>query len=348
MRGQPLTGRASPAGWPEPTARGGREGPGARPTNAAKDVFREVPKVPILDNRHSISSLSFGKTSGNRILEPISQAEVFTNFCVKINPRNGNFVHAIAASRDIFKGLDVEALDKVERAASLHDGSGLERSARRAKAQLLEYANATEFDLFFTLTLAPEKIDRYDYKAAVKKFGQWADNRVRRRGLRYLAVPELHKDKAVHFHGLCNADACKLLDSRKRDRAGRKVWNLADWDVGFTTAVKLDGSREAVAHYISKYILKQFGGLGAGPQVGNGGEVSYRGTIGGRYYFHGGDLARYHVQHYRVSDFEGLPGSALEVEGFPGLRLKYITDATLLSELAEEGKLEPVGAGGML
>ena len=298
--------------------------------------------MPILDNRHSILAKNSLEIPGTRILEPISQALAFTNSYVKYNPRNGNFVHACFATRDIFKGLDVEPLLKPERAPSTHDGSGLERAARRAKAQLLEYANANDFDLFFTLTLAPDKIDRYDYKAAVKKFGQWTADRVRRRGLRYIAVPELHKDRAIHFHGLCNADACKLLDSGKRDRAGRKIYNLADWTIGFTTAVQLDGSREAVAHYISKYILKQFGGLGACPQVSKAGELSYRGTIGGRYYYHGGALRRYTCRHFRVRDWDEMPGHVCEVEGYPGLKIKYLTDSTLWSKLLEEGRLEAV------
>lgn len=305
--------------------------------------------MPILDIRHSIPSLFSKKNPGTRILEPISKALAFTNSYVKYNPKNGNFVHACFATRDIFKGLDVEAIDKVERAASVHDGSGLERSARRAKAQVMEYAACSDFDLFFTFTLAPDKIDRYDYKAAVKAFGQWADNRVRRRGLCYLAVPELHKDGAVHFHGLCNAEACKLQDSGHRDRAGRKVFHVTDWPCGFTTAVRLDGSQDAVAHYISKYILKQFsvlgagavGGLGAGPQVGSPcGAVTYRGTIGGRYYFHGGALRRYHVQHLRlVGGWDELPGEGMEVEGYPGLRLKYLTAAEQVQALFDGGQL---------
>lgn len=298
--------------------------------------------MPILDNRHSILAKNLAQNPETRILEPISRALAFTNGYVKYNPRNGNFVHACFATRDIFKGLDVEPLLKPERAPSTHDGSGLDRAARRAKAQLLELANANDFDIFFTLTLAPDKIDRYDYKAAVKKFGQWMADRVRRRGLRYVAVPELHKDGAVHFHGLCNSEGCQLVDAHRRDKAGRKIYNLGDWTIGFTTAVQLDGSREAVAHYISKYILKQFGGLGARPQVGKDGELSYRGTIGGRYYFHGGALRRYTVQHFRVRDWDEMPGHVCEVEGYPGLKIKYLTDFTLWSRLLEEGRLEAV------
>lgn len=291
----------------------------------------------ILDNRHSIPS---------SLLRPIPESQVMTNGCIKINPRTGEPVLGVFATRDIFKALAVESVDPADRAVPRRDGSGLVRAARRAKAQLYELADANDFDLFFTLTLAPERIDRYDYKAAVKKFGEWVDNRVRRRGLRYIAVPELHKDGAIHFHGLCNSDACKLVDAHRRDEAGRMIYNLADWSLGFTTAVRLDGNREAVAHYLSKYVLKQVGGLGARPQVGNGGEVTYRGTIGGRYYFHGGPLVRYTVQHFRLRSWDDIPGEGVPVEGCDGLRLKYVTDFTLLSELAESGRLERVRDGG--
>ena len=347
MRGHQST--PTPCG--EAPAQGARAGGDPPRDERGEFSSSQGPDGPLLDNRHSIPSNMNRTCSETRILEPISKALVFTNFCVKINPRTGSFVHAIAATRDVFKALDVEALDRVERAASTHDGSGLERSARRARAQLMEYIDASDLDLFFTLTLAPDKIDRHDYKAAVRAFGTWADNRVRRRGLRYVAVPELHRDGAVHFHGLCNADACRLVDSGRRDRAGRKIWNLADWKIGFTTAVQLDGSREAVAHYVAKYIMKQWritptsGGMGGAcsPHISNlCGEGTYRGTIGGRYFFHGGALRRYHVQHYRVRDWESIPGDAVEVEGYPGLKLKYISEFTQVSKLVEEGNLEEV------
>lgn len=341
--GSPALSGAAWQGTPEAGTAPGADGGGA---DAATCRVGEA--VPLLDKRHSIPSLSSAKKLETRILEPLSEAQVFTNFAVKINPRTGDFVCAIAATRDIFKGLDVEAFSRVERAASTHDGSGLERSARRAKALLMEYIDASDLDLFFTLTLAPDKIDRYDYKSAVRAFGTWADNRVRRRGMRYVAVPELHRDGAIHFHGLCNAEACKLADSGRRDRAGRKIWNVVDWKIGFTTAVKLDGSREAVAHYVAKYIVKQWGtapmsgGMGGAcsPHISSPcGALSYRGTIGGRYFFHGGALRRYHIQHFRVRDWDSIPGEAVEVEGLPGLKLKYLNEFTQLSKLAEAGIL---------
>ena len=108
---------------------------------------------------------------------------------------------------------------------------------------MYELCACNDFDLFFTLTLNKELIDRYDYKAAVRKFGQWADNHVRRAGLKYVAVPELHKDGAIHFHGLCNsAGAGRLVDSGKKSR-GQTVFYLPSRRLGYTTAIPLYGER---------------------------------------------------------------------------------------------------------
>ena len=77
-------------------------------------------------------------------------------------------------------------------------GADMERSMRRARAKLRRLALANQFEYFVTLTLDPEKIDRYDGEAIVKVLGRWADNMVRRHGLRYILVPERHKDGAFH------------------------------------------------------------------------------------------------------------------------------------------------------
>ena len=121
--------------------------------------------------------------------------------------------------------------------------------------------------------------------------------------------PELHKDGSFHFHFLCNASALKLVDSdtvivkghkkpiknKTADRYGvplderRTVYNISDWSLGFTTAVKTYGSIEAVAHYIGKYITKSEGG-----------------KVGGRWYYSGGKLQRPVLTYQRVSfnDFD--------------------------------------------
>ena len=254
---------------------------------------------------------------------------VLYNRRVKINPLSGEVLEDMCCSRPVFnptgavlrgkasrfssdENLDCGKLcgeDEPEGADEQAQGASdaQRRAARRARKQLFELCACNDLNLFFTLTLDKEKIDRYDYKTVVRRFGQWADNRVRRKGLRYVAVPELHRDGAVHFHGLCNAASCRLVDSGKTDKkSGQKVYNLADWNLGFTTAIYVYGARDAAAHYVAKYVTKQ--------QCG--------GTIGGRYYLHGGDLQRARCTYYH-EDYEAFEGKEIECGEAAAMRIKY-------------------------
>jgi hypothetical protein len=80
---------------------------------------------------------------------------------------------------------------------------------------------------------------------------------VRRHGLRYILVPELHKDGAIHFHGFF-AGGINVLDSGV-ERDGRPVLNLPQWPYGFTTAQRLYGEYSAAVGYCCKYIGKADG-----------------------------------------------------------------------------------------
>lgn len=280
------------------------------------------------------------------VLVPLSQEEVYTNGRLKINPRNGEIMECLVASRPIFKTTDSVELRKtpgkgskrpltgqdvweVEEASSASyerweaaQKANRRRAANRAKRQVFDLAACNDFDLFITLTLSPDKIDRYDYKAAVKKLSQWLDNRVRRNGLFYVLVPEYHKDGAIHFHGLINSAAVKLVDSHHRDRKnGKVIYNVADWTVGFTTAEKLTGDYAAVCHYISKYVTKQ---------------VAHEGTIGGRYYLHGGKLSSPVYKPFSA-DYEAVDGKVVEIEE-AALTLKYVKEADLNGLLADDSR----------
>lgn len=145
------------------------------------------------------------------------------------------------------------------------------RSMRRAKARVRRLALANDFTYFVTLTLDQTKIDRYDPAAIVKKLNQWCSNQVKRRGLKYVLVPERHKDGALHFHGFFNG-ALEAVDSGHRDRAGHTVYNLPAWSLGFSTAIMVYGSYPSAVSYVCKYIGKQ----GEKPA--------------GRWYYSGGDL----------------------------------------------------------
>ena len=115
----------------------------------------------------------------------------------------------ICASAQIFMESGWELSDKwdsvprpaAREAGKKSDGENMLRSMRRARAKLRRLALANDFRYFVTLTLDSQRIDRYDGAAVVRALSRWADNMVRRCGLRYILVPELHKDGAFHFHG---------------------------------------------------------------------------------------------------------------------------------------------------
>lgn len=188
------------------------------------------------------------------------------------------------------------------------DGEDMLRSMRRARANLRRMALANGFDYFVTLTLAPERIDRYDGEAVTKALGQWCDNMVRRHGLRYILVPERHKDGAFHFHGFMAGEGLIAADSGIQ-WDGRAVYNLPQWTLGFSTAQRLYGKYSAAVGYCCKYIGKQEGQRPLG-----------------RWYYSGGALAKpertYAAFAYRELA-EDYKGEAIELE-IPGSKLLVI------------------------
>lgn len=132
---------------------------------------------------------------------------------------------------------------------------------RRAIDKAFEIGLANDFRYFITLTLDPSKIDRYDKEIIYPKLRVWLSNMVQRNAMDYIVFPEYHKlkfgetDRAIHFHGLANAEGLTLADSGRRTKAGQTVYNLSAWKYGFSTAIELDG-RAAVVRYVTKYITK--------------------------------------------------------------------------------------------
>lgn len=192
--------------------------------------------------------------------------EIYHNAIVYRYPDGG--MDTICASSPIFREPGWEAAGWREEpakpgpspreAGKKAEGADMERSMRRARAKLRRLALANHFEYFVTLTLDPAKIDRYDGAAITKKLGQWCDNMVRRHGLRYILVPERHKDGAIHFHGFMAGHGLEARDSGV-EWDGRPVYNLPQWGLGFTTAQRLYGEYPAAVAYCCKYIGKQAG-----------------------------------------------------------------------------------------
>lgn len=198
------------------------------------------------------------------------------------------------------------------------DGQGdVDRAVRRAKARVRDIAVANDFQWFVTLTLDQEKIDRYDVKTITRKLSAWCDNQVRRHGLRYVLIPERHKDGAIHFHGFMSWDGegdfvvesgtftktgwAKPRKARSAAQAAawradgaKPVFNLPKWTLGFSTAIAVYGEYGAAVGYVCKYVGKQMEG----------------GKIGGRWYYSGGKLREPRVElcDLSLTDFDGLNG----------------------------------------
>ena len=135
----------------------------------------------------------------------------------------------------------------------------IKTSLNRSKNNLYRIARSNEWDLFITITFDQKLTDSSNFEEVSKKITTFLNN-LRKRGspdLKYLIVPELHKDKQhYHFHGLIsNAPSLDLVDSGHVDKAGDIIYNIYNWKIGFTTAMKIK-SQAAVRNYIGKYITK--------------------------------------------------------------------------------------------
>lgn len=207
---------------------------------------------------------------------------------------------------------------------ALASAADLERSARRAASKVRDLALCNSFQTFVTLTLDQTQIDRYDRDQVVRKMSTWCDNHVRRDGLRYVLVPELHQDGALHFHGFfgwddpamkerwCRDSGTISVSGRKhpvrvrsdRHRAsllaqgGQVVYNLPKWTLGFTTAIDLYGDYHQAVTYVCKYIRKQTTGPAAG-------------RICGRWYYHGGcdGQPMVYLSNHEIRNFLSYPGA---------------------------------------
>lgn len=146
----------------------------------------------------------------------------------------------------------------------------LHTSVNRTVNQIYAISRSNKWEYFVTLTINPKKLDNTDFNLISEKLNIWTNNIKKRYApdLKYLLVPELHKDKSKwHFHGLfSNIGTLPLEFSGKvcvgkfvydyvRKPYATKIYNLPLWKYGFSTATKVRDSSHA-SSYITKYITK--------------------------------------------------------------------------------------------
>ena len=147
----------------------------------------------------------------------------------------------------------------------------LSQSISRTKSTIFELAFCNEFSHFCTFTQNEEFVcDRFDLSTFRKDLAQFVrnQNRGRNEKIKYLFVPEQHKNGAWHMHGLVGGlTAADLREFTLKERLpnkirqqlkkGEKVYNWEKYSkkFGFFTATDIK-SHEACAKYVTKYITK--------------------------------------------------------------------------------------------
>lgn len=183
------------------------------------------------------------------------------------------------------------------------------KSVRRAKTSIFDYVIANnQLCYFITITINKDEMSRTNKDEIKSYLKSFLNNNSKRKDLQYILVAEEHKDGAIHFHGLIN-DTLTFVDSKTvltskynkpvristadkhniplEDR--RIVYNIKEWNKGFSTAIKLTGDRKAVAYYISKYITKDTK------------------KIFGKYFWHSKSLQKPYTE-YKVVNYNEVEG----------------------------------------
>lgn len=152
--------------------------------------------------------------------------------------------------------VETEKIKNMEKKEKEKKEKSVYNSLIRSKNKIYSVARSVDWDYFITLTFNKEVVNRYSYTECSNKLKNWLD-RYRRtcKDLKYVIVPEQHKDGAWHFHALISdGDYTNFVDSGKKSEDDI-IYNINNYNLGFTTATKVKDSSK-VSGYICKYITK--------------------------------------------------------------------------------------------
>lgn len=144
---------------------------------------------------------------------------------------------------------------------------------RRSRNSIIGLALCNDWEFFTTLTIDGQKRDRMDLNGFHKDLSEMITNLNRtvahsEKKIRYLLIPELHKDGACHMHGFLMGllpEELHLFSAKEhlpykilnRIKAGKKVYSWIDYSshFGFSDLEYIE-SRKGSAGYMTKYIEK--------------------------------------------------------------------------------------------
>lgn len=124
----------------------------------------------------------------------------------------------------------------------------------RARSAIFDLALGNSWTYFITLTFDKRKVgDRYDYLNVCRHMDTFTKF-LRRHDCQWLMIPEYHKDKAYHFHGLVQGH----LDMKFREKNERGIdcYSIAGYHKG-RSDISYIRDQGRVSSYITKYITKE-------------------------------------------------------------------------------------------
>jgi hypothetical protein len=127
----------------------------------------------------------------------------------------------------------------------------IDRSLRRSQQAVKDIILCNEWSLWCTFTFDKKYVDRYDFNACQRKMSRWFN---RQPNLRYIAVPEHHKDGAIHFHALIDNYQGVLKDTGFKTKKGATIYK-GNYGGGFCKFIKIDENKEQIANYMLKQYM---------------------------------------------------------------------------------------------
>lgn len=133
--------------------------------------------------------------------------------------------------------------------------SSLQSSLSRTKNNIYNIAmSCNRWKYFCTFTFSPDVVDRYNYLKVSSLMHKFLKNLMRKYPtLSYIVVPELHKDKAYHFHGIFSEELpVEFAGNFKKTGI---TYHIKGYDYGYNSATIVK-SLAGCARYITSYITK--------------------------------------------------------------------------------------------
>ena len=157
-----------------------------------------------------------------------------------------------------------------KRGQAKNQEKSIRQAIKRTKDKIYGYIMANEWEYWATQTFSPKAIDRFNLDEIVRRYNQRLWNLRRRKypNLKWLIVPEQHKDGAWHLHAfMIGIPADKVVYSgydyfNKKKTFSRRIYNWVDMiDYGFNDYLYIGDcnplDRFRMANYVIKYITKE-------------------------------------------------------------------------------------------